>query len=416
MKLALRCSVLFSALLCLSSASTVEAAKPNRPKSAKQLKSHKFVVETKGNRHTMRIEDEYGVIGKKNSGYIEYTVADWQNKKLVHIDMIKGVKKMASVGEVLKQEVLDRYPNDEIESELAFVNLKKLLKVWAKGYPHAKHETKAEVLRGAVPALKFSGFNYVITPKIDASGVKGTVMLTMTPAKKGAKGTIVVEDPVVLDHLVAVTAPKMIRKKDRPKTKKDKKAEKRANESDAKDAGKLFVKLAKDVNRKEGVDEGVLRKHLWDLMDLTCGNGGNDGSGWADKCLFTSKGSGYAVLIKKSKSTFLLTRWMDNTADDFLKEHRRDNEAAAKEAANMIKDHADDVSRKEKVDEPDLLKHLWDLMDDTCGNGGSSGSGWTKDCVFTEKSRTYVVTPKSGSKFDLDDWMDEAAEEFVEDN
>lgn len=322
MRLALRRFALALSLLSLPVASVAHAGKPEQPKSVKQLTKYKFVVQRTGEAKRMFIVDEeYGRIGGKNDGYIKYTVAKWKGKKIVHIDMVEGVKGTKGVGTLLKRELLDRFPKDEIESQLAFANETKLLKAWAKGYPHDKRDTKAEQLRDVVPALRFDGFDYVITPEAKSSG-GGAIMLRMTPADEGDDGSIVVDDPIALDKILASTQPKFINKRDRPMSEQEKKAAHRENESDAKKAAKLMEKYAKEVSDDEGVDEDDLLEFLWDLMDSSCGRGGSNGSGWADDCLFTAKGRGYYVMLKKNEAKFNFEDWMEDVAEDYVKDHR----------------------------------------------------------------------------------------------
>ncbi len=323
MKLALRCSVLFSALLCLSSVPSAQAAKPEQLTSVKQLKSYEFKEKCSSDECTMWVEDdEYGRIGDGKGGFITYRLATWKNKKVVHIDMIEGVKDVKGVGKMLKKELLRRYPKRSIKSELVEVNEKKLLKVWAKDFPHKKHEKSGKKLLGVVPATSFEGFHYVITPLVHSSGIGGAIELEMKPARRGKKGSIYVTDPIALDKILATTEPEMIRAKDRPKTEKDLKKEQRDNETAAKKAADMLEKLAKDVSRKEGVDEDDLADHIKDLLDASCGRGGSSGSGWAEDCLFTKKGSSYIVKIKAKNATFYLDKWMDDTAEDFVKDNR----------------------------------------------------------------------------------------------
>ncbi len=320
MKLALRCSVLFSALLCLSSVPTAQAGTPELPKSVKELKSYEFEEKCRGDECTMWIEDDvYGRIGDGKDGYIRYHLASWKNKKAVHIDMIEGVKGTKGVGKMLKKELLRRYPKRSIKSELVEKNEDKLLRVWAKDFPHKKNEKSGKKFLGVVPATSFEGFHYIITPIVHSSGIGGAIELEMKAARRGKKGSIYVTDPIALDKILVTTEPEMIRAKDRPKSEKDLKKEQRDNENAAKKAADMVEKLAKKVSRDEDVKEKDLEEHIKDLLDDSCGRGGSSGSGWADGCLFTKKGSSYVVKHLKSGSSFYLNKWMDDTVEDFLK-------------------------------------------------------------------------------------------------
>ncbi len=319
MKLALRRTVLFFSLLSLSSVPTALAGKPDQPTSVKDLKSYKFVVEEDDGEYTMRIKDKkHGVIGDRDSGFIKYRVATYQNKEIVQINMIKGVKDIRGVGKVLKKEVLRRYSKRQIRSDLVQVNRKELLKVWAKGYPHAASKTNGKLFRGVVPAMKFEGFDYTVTAKPSSTGIGGIIELEMEPARKGTKGSIRIVDPVGLDKILATTEPKLIPAGKRPKSAKQLKKEKRKNEALAKKAGDELEDIAEDVSDEEGVDESDLLEHLWGVMDDECGRGGRDGSGWAEGCDFTSKGGTYRVEPKDGGSSFKLEDKMEDEAEDFV--------------------------------------------------------------------------------------------------
>lgn len=323
MKLVLRCSVLLSALVCLSSVPTVQAAKPDQPKSVKDLKSYEFEEKCSGDACTMWIEDDvYGRIGGGKGGFISYHLATWKKKKVVHIDMIEGVKDVKGVGKMLKKELLRRYPKRSIKSELIEKNEDRLLKVWAKGYPHKSSEKSGKMFLGVVPATSFEGFHYVITPVLHSSEIGGAIELEMKPARRGKKGSIHVTDPIALDKLLVTTEPEMIRAKDRPKSEKDLKKEHKDNQNAAKKAADMVEDLAKKVARDEGVDKDDLEEHIKDLLDDSCGRGGSSGAGWADDCLFTKKGSSYVVKIKEKGSIVYLNKWMDDTAEDFVKDNR----------------------------------------------------------------------------------------------
>lgn len=295
------------------------ASTPEQPKSVKELRAYKFVISEKDDEFKMQIEDEeYGLIGGGKGGFIKYRLATWKGKTIVQINMIEGVKGTRGVGKMLKREVLRRHDGRQIESELVSVNRTKLLKAWAKGYPHNASDTNGELFRKAVPAMQFEGFNYVIRPKVPSSGVGGRIELSMSAARRGRDGKIVIEDPIALDKILATTEPELIRAKDRPKTAQEEKAEARENENAAKKAGKLLEKLADKVARKEKVDEDDLLEHLWEIMDDECGKGGRDGKGWAEGCLFTRKGSSYVVKSENSRSSFYLDKRMDDEADNFV--------------------------------------------------------------------------------------------------
>jgi len=319
----LRRTLLFVILLSLASVPTAEADKDERPASVKDLKSYKFVVESDDNEHTMRIKDKnFGLIGGGKSGFIKYRVASWQGKDIVQINMIEGVKETRGVGELLKKEVLRRYSGRPILSELVSVNRTKLLKVWAKGYPHSAGDKDGKMFRDVVPAMKFEGFDYTISPKVQRSGVGGRIEVKMEAARKGSKGSIRIDDPIGLDKILATTEPELIRAKDRPKTAKDLKEDDRANEGAAKKAGDILEKLADKVSSKERVKEKDLLKHLWDAMNDECGQGGRDGSGWAKKCLFTAKGRSYVVKSTKSRSSFYLDKKLAEEAEEFVDDNR----------------------------------------------------------------------------------------------
>lgn len=319
MKTALRRTVLFFSLLSLSSVPMALAGEPAQPTSVKKLKSYKFVVEEDDGEYTMRIEDKkFGLIGDRDSGYIRYRIATWKNKEVVQINMIKGVQGTKGVGKLLKKEVLKRHSKKPIKSELVSVNRTKLLKVWAKGFPHKKSATNGKMFRGVVPAMEFEGFDYIISPKVPSSGIGGRIELEMKAARKGSKGSIRIDDPIGLDKILATTEPEMIRAKDRPKSAKDLKEEARENEKAAKKAMDILEKLADKVSGKEKVDEDDLLEHLVDVMEDECGRGGSSGGDWADECLFTSKGSTYVVKSKNSNSSFYLDKRMEDEADDFV--------------------------------------------------------------------------------------------------
>lgn len=326
MKLALRCTVLFSALLSLSSVPIAQAGKPDQPKAVRDLKSYEFEEKCSGGECRMWIEsDEYGRIGGGKGGFIEYRLATWKNKKVAHIDMIEGVKGTKGVGKALKKELLRRYPKRSITSELVEVNEDRLLKVWAKGFPHKPNQKSGKSFLGVVPATSFEGFHYVITPLVHSSGIGGAIELEMKPAGKGKKGSIYVTDPIALDKILATSEPEMIRASARPQSeadlKKQLKEEHKDNEDAAKKAADMVEKLAKEVSDDEGVDEKDLTEHIKDLLDDSCGRGGSSGSGWAEECLFTKKGSSYVIKLKKKGQSFYLNKWMDDTAKDFVKDN-----------------------------------------------------------------------------------------------
>lgn len=235
---------------------------------------------------------------------------------MVHIDLVKGVRRTRGVGEMLTTEVLRRYPKERIKAELAYTNRMKLLKAWAEGYPHATRDTDGESLRDSVPAFKFDGFDYLIKP------VGGSVHLIMTPAKKGSKGSIVVEKPRTLDAILVSVAPDFIPAKKRPKSDKDLKKEKRENESAAKDAANMIEKFADKFSRDEDVDERDLTEHLFDQINDACGRGGSSGSGWAKKCLFVAEGRTYVVEIKGSTKAFDLDDLIEEEAEEFAEDQR----------------------------------------------------------------------------------------------
>ena len=87
----------------------------------------------------------------------------------------------------------------------------------------------------------------------------------------------------------------MIRAKDRPKSEKDLKKEHKDNQNAAKKAADMVEDLAKKVGRDEGIDKDDLEEHIKDLLDDSCRRGGSSGTGWAEECLFTKKGSSYVV-------------------------------------------------------------------------------------------------------------------------
>jgi hypothetical protein len=320
MKLAIRCSVLFSALACLTSVPVAQAGKPDQPKSVDELKSYEFEEKCRGDECTVWIEDDvYGRIGDGKDGYIRYHLACWKNKRAVHIDMIEGVKGTKGVGKMLKKELLRRYPKRSIKSELVEKNEDKLLRVWAKDFPHKKNEKSGKKFLGVVPATSFEGFHYIITPIVHSSGIGGAIELEMKAARRGKKGSIYVTDPIALDKILATSEPEMIDARDRPMSEKELKKQQRDNENAAKKAADMVEKLAKKVSRDEDVKEKDLEEHIKDLLDDSCGRGGSSGSGWADGCLFTKKGSSYVVKHLKSGSSFYLNKWMDDTVEDFLK-------------------------------------------------------------------------------------------------
>lgn len=320
MKLAVRGSVLVSALLCVSSVPSAHAGKPDQPKSVDDLKSYEFEEKCSRDECTMWIEDDvYGRIGDGRDGYIRYHLASWKNKEAVHIDMIEGVKGTKGVGKMLKKELLRRYPKRSIKSELVEKNEDKLLRVWAKDFPHKKHEKSGKKFLGVVPATSFEGFHYIITPIVHSSGIGGAIELEMKAARRGKKGSIYVTDPIALDKILATSEPEMIDARDRPMSEKELKKQRRDNENAAKKAADMVEKFAKKVSRDEDVKEKDLEEHIKDLLDDSCGRGGSSGSGWADGCLFTKKGSSYVVKHLKSGSSFYLDKWMDDTVEDFLK-------------------------------------------------------------------------------------------------
>lgn len=320
-KLALHRAVLAFSLLSMAAVPTAMASEPAQPTSLKELKSYKFVVERDGNERTMRIEDKkFGVIGDAKSGYITYRVVKWKGKSIVRIDMIKGVKGLRGVGKLLKKEVLKRHSKRPIASDLVLVNREKLLKAWAKDFPHKKNETNGERFRKVVPAMKFEGFDYTITPKVPSSGVGGTIELEMKRSRGRSKGKIVIDDPIALDKILATTEPEMIRAKDRPKTQKDLDKEHKDNEDAAKDVRKLLKDHAEEVADDEDVDKKDLFEHLEEAMEDECGRGGSDGKGWAKDCLFTPKGRRFVIKIKKrASSSFYLDDLLEDEVKYFLK-------------------------------------------------------------------------------------------------
>ncbi len=320
MKNAAHRTLLFSVLLSLSFAPTAaRAGEPEQPSSVQDLTSYEFVVQSDGDEHTMRIKDNhYGLIGDGKSGYIKYRTATWQGKEIVQINMIEGVKGVKGVGKLLKQEVLKRHKNKTLKSDLVAVNRDKLLKKWAKGYPHSSSDTNGKLFRGVVPAVDFEGFDYIITPKFSSTGTGGSIQMEMKAARKGSKGSIRIEDPLALDKILVTTNPEWIRAKDRPKSDKELKEDQKDNEAGAKKADGLMEKLADKVSKKEGVDEDDLLEHLRKMMDKECGSGGRDGTGWAQDCLFTAKGSSFVVKTPRSSTPFSLDRWMDDEAEEFV--------------------------------------------------------------------------------------------------
>ncbi len=93
-----------------------------------------------------------------------------------------------------------------------------------------------------------------------------------------------------------------------------------------------------------------------------------------------------------------------------------ENEDNAEDAMELLEELAEEVSDDEGVDEDDLLEHLVEAMEDECGNGGSSGSGWADECQFTSKGGKITVSPKRGKSFKLEGTMEDEAEDFVDDN
>ncbi len=235
--------------------------------------------------------------------------------------MIKGVKGLRGVGKLLKKEVLDRHPSRAIVSDLVSVNRTKLLKAWAKGFPHSSSDKNGKLFRKAVPAMAFKGFVYTISPKVASNGIGGRIEMKMVPARQGRNGKIIIDDPIALDKILATTEPEFIHKKHRPKSAKELKEEARENERAAKQAGDTIEKLAKKVAKKEGVDEDDLRDFLWDVMNDECGRDRRDGSAWAEQCLFTRKGSGYVVKSEKSRSSFYLDKLIEDEAEDWVEDN-----------------------------------------------------------------------------------------------
>lgn len=317
MKLSLRSALVSLCLLSTSFAPMAQAGKAKRPRSLSQIESYEFVVSKKSQRvWRMQIKDEHGVIGGKNNGFVDYEVANVRGKDIMHIDMAKGSRRVRGVGEALTKELLRRYPKREIKAELAYVNQKKLLRAWAKGYPHDSRDTDGESLRKTVPALKFEGFNYTITP------IGGSIHFVMQPAKPGKDGSIVVEKPKTLDKILESEAPEYIPAKHRPKSDQQIAKEERDNENAAKKAAKVIEDYAEEIADDEGVDEDDLVEHLFDLMDDTCGRGGSSGSGWADECTFTSKGRTFEIEIKKNGKSFDLDDWLEDEAEEFVDDQR----------------------------------------------------------------------------------------------
>ncbi|MEM6293469.1 MAG: hypothetical protein AAGA54_19510, partial [Myxococcota bacterium] len=99
----LRPTVLALSLLSLGVASTpASAGKKKKPKSVAELTKYEFVEKKSGDDITMWIEDEtWGRIGNGKNGYIQFSVAKIDGKELVHIDMVRGVKKTKGVGKLL---------------------------------------------------------------------------------------------------------------------------------------------------------------------------------------------------------------------------------------------------------------------------------------------------------------------------
>lgn len=312
MKLALRYAALALSILTLSVVPTAQAAKPKPPKSVSQLESYKFVVKKKGAVLRMKIHDEeYGTLGGRNSGFIDYEVAKLRGKTIVHIDLVKGMRRTRGVGKMLTAEVLRRYPKERIKASLDYSNRKLLLQAWAKGYPHQTQDTDGESLRDEVPAFKFDGFDYIITP------IGNSIHLIMTPAKIGKNGSIVIEKPRTLDKILVDTAPKLLPQRHRPASDQEIKKEERENEAAAKDVAKMVADFAEDLCDDRDLDEDDLLEHLLDLMDKTCGGGGSSGSGWAEECLFTKKSRTYVVEIKDGGESFDLDDWLKGEGEDY---------------------------------------------------------------------------------------------------
>ncbi|MBL4634277.1 MAG: hypothetical protein JKY56_10405 [Kofleriaceae bacterium] len=311
-------SFLLMAVLALPAAHADE-----QPESMRDLKKYKFVVEGDDYEYTMQIVDKkYGLIGNGKDGFIKYRLATWKGKEIVQINMIEGVRKVKGVGEALKKEVMRRHSGRTLLSDLVSVNRSRLLREWAKGYPHSASDKDGSGLSKVVPAMKFEGFNYTITPKVASSGIGGRISMEMEAARKGRDGSIRITDPIALDKILATTEPELIRAKDRPKTAKDVKEDERENKDGAKKAARYLKELADDVADDEGVKERDLLKYLWKAMDDECGRGGSDGSGWVAKCLFTKKGRSYVVKSRNSRSSFYLNKKMEDEAEDFVDDNK----------------------------------------------------------------------------------------------
>ena len=93
----------------------------------------------------------------------------------------------------------------------------------------------------------------------------------------------------------------------------------------------------------------------------------------------------------------------------------KESEAFAKAAGKYIAKLAKDKSKRQSFSNNDLVKVLWEDMDDACGSGGGNGSGWSKGCIFSKSGRTYRVQSRkrSSSRFDLDDRMEDRVKEFI---
>ncbi len=321
---ALRRTVLLTALASIAFAAPASAGKRDQPTHVKDLDSYSFVVKQKGDDYTMQIEhDELGVLGGRNSGYIEYRLVTWQGKDIVQINMIKGIKEIRGVGKALKAEVLSRYPKRTLTSTLIEKNRERVLKAWAKGYPHSSTERNGELLRKVVPAVQFEGFNYTLTAEPDRSGGPGgQISMEMKPARRGRKGKIIIENPVDLDKILVSTAPEYIRAKDRPKSEKELAKEAKENENAAKEVRDMLEDLAEEVSEEEGVDEKDLLAHLLDVIDDACGRGGSDGRGWAQGCLFTPKGRTFVVTPGGKGVGFYLNKTIVEEAEEFVDDNR----------------------------------------------------------------------------------------------
>lgn len=399
-------------------ASTPDPAAAEAAKRMSSLSADDFEVKEDGPfSFQMRIKG----IGDNDEGYIDYELNRGENgEKIVSILGIRGVKNVKGVGEALKKEVLRLHPNKQVVSQLAEVNRSKLLKEWAKDFPHKSGGRNGESLRSTVPALKFPAFNYVITAEPSSTSA-GTIKLTMTSTGNGKKGKIVISNPIDLDK-VLLASPERSSIDEKTLTVFMREKNKGRNAANARDAKAELLAAAKKAPK--GLQTKAAAYATAQMRDVC-------GSNWASSCQFVEKSGSFLVSQNDSSKEFLLSEKLESWIDEYTKkehaaeakqdakeekEERAESEKGAKDSADYIRKIAKDMSKKASFSSDEMEKHLFGVMDKSCGRGGSDGSGWSDGCSFSRKGSSYLVQPRkqsSSASFAFEPTIENAAKDFA---